>query len=88
MTEKELKKIILSALREVAPDADIENLDPNIEFRDQFDFDSVDFLNFTAALEKAFKIHIPESDCPKLGTVNGGIGYLKDAITQTGEGRA
>lgn len=63
-------------LRHVAPEADLDTLDPDRRFRDQFEFDSVDFLNFALALQAQLNMSIPEEDYPSLATLNGCIGYL------------
>lgn len=81
MTEEQIKEKVLGFIREIAPEADLSNLNPSLRFRDQFDFDSVDFLNFTTKLQKDMNIVIPESDFPKLITLNACIGYLTNIIT-------
>lgn len=65
------RKQILRLLGEIAPEADLAALNPDVSFRDQFDLDSMDFLNFVVSLHKAFDIDIPESDYPKYMTLNG-----------------
>ena len=82
MTDEKLKEIVLTTLGEVAPDVDTNNIDPDVEFRDQFDFDSMDFLNFATALHKKLQIDIPELEYPKLGTLNSCIAYLEAARNQ------
>jgi acyl carrier protein len=77
MTEDQIKKVALELIGKIAPEADIENLDPVERLRDQFDFDSVDFMNFAVALQGHLKVEIPEADYPQLATLNGCIAYLK-----------
>lgn len=62
---------ILRLLGEIAPEADLAALNPDVSFRDQLDLDSMDFLNFVVSLHKAFDMDIPESDYPKYMTLNG-----------------
>ena len=62
---------ILRLLGEIAPEADLAALSPDVSFRDQLDLDSMDFLNFVISLHKAFHIEIPESDYPKYTTLSG-----------------
>lgn len=50
---------------------------PETNFRDQFDFDSMDFLSFAMGLHKATGIDIPEIDYPCLSNLDGPIAYLK-----------
>ena len=77
LTENQFQKVALDLIAEIAPEADIENLDPAVRFRDQFDFDSVDFMNFAVALQEELKLEIPEEDYPKLATLKGCIAYLQ-----------
>ncbi len=83
MTEAELKELILRILGDIAPDADLQNMDPDVEFRDQFDFDSIDFLNFAIAIYKATKVDIPELHYPRIGTLNGCVEYLRSVLAQS-----
>jgi acyl carrier protein len=79
MTEEELKSAVVHVLGTVAPDFSPEKLMPEVNFRDQFDFDSVDFLNFALALQEKLKIKIPEMDFPKLSSLKGCLAYLMKA---------
>ena len=80
MTEDQIKTAIMDLIGKIAPEADMQNLDPAVRFRDQFDFDSVDFMNFAVALQEQLKVEIPEEDYLKIGTLNGCIAYLKSKI--------
>jgi len=76
MHEDEIRGQALEALTEVAPDIDVETLDPDVAYHTQYDFDSVDFLNFVLTLEKRLGIKVPELDYPRLSTLNGCVSYL------------
>lgn len=80
MTQKpmrdEIKNAVLRALGEIAPEADLAAIKPDVSFRDQLDIDSMDFLNFVIAVHEALHVEIPEADYPKLITLNGCIAYL------------
>jgi acyl carrier protein len=78
MTKDEIRTLTLKVLTTVAPNIEPQSLDADVNFRDQFDFDSVDYLNFVLALGKEVGIEIPESDFPKLSSLNGCIGYLAE----------
>lgn len=77
MDRKETMEIIIRKLGTIAPEADLDKIEPDVRYRDQFEFDSVDFLNFIASLEKELKISIPEPDYLKLSTINGCLKYLE-----------
>lgn len=76
MNENAITDQVVNALLEIAPEADIRTLDPAASFRDQFEIDSVDFLNLVLALEKKLGTRIPEIDYPKLSSLSGCVAYL------------
>lgn len=80
MDQDTLTRLIIETLTAVAPDVDAGALDPVVSFRDQFEIDSVDFLNFVLLMEKALGIRIPEMDYPKLSGLNGCLAYLGNAL--------
>lgn len=82
MDKETLTRLILDTLTAVAPDVDPGALDPEVSFRDQFEIDSVDFLNFVLQLEKVLGIRIPEIDYPKLSGLNGCLAYLGRSLQQ------
>jgi acyl carrier protein len=71
-----VRRTVLRILGDVAPDAAVEGLRPDVAFRDQIEIDSLDFLNFVLALEKRLRVRIPEADYPKLATLDGCLAYL------------
>lgn len=77
---------VLAVLATVAPELEAASLDPGVNFRDQMDFDSMDFLNFAIGLHKAFGVDIPETDYPKLYSLAGCVAYFMDR--KAGETRA
>ena len=78
MTDDEIRSIVFRALSEVAPEADPATLDPKVPLRDQLDIDSMDFLNFVIALDKELGVAVPETDYPKLATLDGCVAYLAE----------
>lgn len=76
MDAQNIKNVVLNLLNKIAPEADLDTLAPDLRFRDQFDFDSIDCLNLMNSLEKELKITIPEVDYPRLASLNGCIDYL------------
>jgi acyl carrier protein len=82
MNKDELKTIILETLLQIAPETNTEQLQPGINFRDQLDFDSVDFLNFVLTLEKQLKIKIPEIIYPRLSNLDACVTYLQSVLKE------
>ena len=78
MQAEDIDRIVLDLIRQVAPEAPLDRLRSHQPFRDQFQFDSVDFLNFILKLAKATDTTIPELDYPKLSSLQGCRDYLKD----------
>jgi acyl carrier protein len=76
MTRDELRATVLRVLGQIAPEADLSQLNPNLRIRDQLDIDSMDALNFFIGLHKELKVEIPEADYPKLLTLNNCMEYL------------
>jgi len=79
-TEDNIKKVALELIAGIAPEADVTNLDPTDRLRNQFDFDSVDFMNFAVGLEEQLNLKIPEEDYPQLATLNSCVAYLKSKM--------
>lgn len=82
MTRNELQTTVLRVLGRIAPEADPEQLRPDVSFREQLDIDSMDFLNFVIALHKELHIEIPEKDYPKLTSLSGCVDYLASATSE------
>lgn len=76
MTKEEIKAVVLRILGDIAPEADLSRLKPDVSFRDQLDIDSMDFLNFVIALDEELDVGIPESDYPKLSTLEACVELL------------
>lgn len=73
---EDIKHTVLRLLGDIAPEADLATLKPEVSLRDQLDLDSMDFLNFVIALHQSLGVDIPEGDYPKLATLNGCLAYL------------
>lgn len=83
MTNDDVKAIIVRLLRTIAPEVDADAIDPAGGLREQADLDSMDFLNLVVALHKALGIEIPESDYPRLFTLDGATHYLAAKVGAT-----
>lgn len=76
----ELTARIVKLLTDVAPDVDAASIDPAVDFREQFDFDSMDTLHFAIALNKEFGIEIPEQDYRQLRSLGNCTSYVEHAL--------
>lgn len=77
MTPAEIEKLVLKTISTIAPESDLDSLKPDVVFRDQIQFDSVDCVNFIEQIQKTLDIKIPETDYPQLTSLNGCIDYLR-----------
>lgn len=76
MTREAIREAVVKALTSVAPEIDPSSLSPDDRFRQQFDLDSMDFLNFVIAIHASVNVNVPETDYSKLATLNGTVDYL------------
>ena len=76
MTRDEVRVTVLRVLGDIAPEADLASLEPDVGFREQLDLDSMDVLNFVVGLHAALGVEIREADYPKLATLDGCLDYL------------
>lgn len=78
MTTDPLEDQVKHILFQVAPDLEGETIDAVEPLRDQFEIDSMDFLNFVIGLNKATGVPIAETDYPRLETLQGCVEFLKE----------
>jgi acyl carrier protein len=72
----ELRAVVLRVLGDIAPEADLASLRPDLPLREQLDLDSMDILNFVVGLQAAIGVETPEADYPKLATLDACVEYL------------
>jgi acyl carrier protein len=81
MNREELARRVLELVTGIAPDVDAATVIPGIDFRDQFDFDSMDTLNFAIALHRELGVEVPETDYSQLASLDKCVGYLESRVT-------
>jgi len=69
---EQLKKLIVEML-----EVDESEVVLEASFADDFNADSLDFIELVTAVEDTFKIEIPDEDAEKLQTVQGVINYIE-----------
>lgn len=85
--EEKLRKTVLDALTGVAPDVDADSVDPALPFREQFDFDSMDTLNFAIALHEELGVDIAEADMPQLASVDAAVRLVGTKLRELEESK-
>jgi acyl carrier protein len=81
MQREQLAQRVLELVTDIAPDVDPSTVIAGVDFRDQFDFDSMDTLNFAIALSKEFGIEVPETDYARLASTDKCVEYLQRKLT-------
>ena len=76
MNTDRARHVLTEAVGLVAPEVDVERLDPSTSLREQADLDSMDFLELVALLADALHADIPEDDYGQLDTIDSGVAYL------------
>lgn len=76
-TRDEIAATVRKVLAEVAPDAGDVELEPDVNFRDQIEIDSMDFVAFVLALEKELGTKVPEVDYPRLSSLSGCVAWVE-----------
>ena len=76
MGPDEIKEAILDILADIAPDEDLSDLKDEINFRDQLELDSMDFLDIVMELRKRYRVQVPEEDYTELASMSTTVAYL------------
>ncbi len=76
MTRDEVRQAIIDIIADIAPDEDLSKLKDDEKLRDQFDLDSMDFLDIVMELRKRYNLEVPENDYPELVSMSSCIAYL------------
>jgi len=74
-TFEQLKKLIVELL-----EVDESKVVPQASFADDFNADSLDFIELITAVEDTFKIEIPDEDAENLQTVQNAVDYIESKI--------
>jgi len=80
MTTSDIRTVLLEELGNVAPEVDLQRIDPAADLREALDIDSMDFLNFVTAIHHRLGVDIPEIDYPKLVTLAGAVAYIEGKL--------
>jgi acyl carrier protein len=73
----------LEVLGRIAPEADLDHLDPAGSLQEELDLDSFDFLQFVEGLHDELGVDIPERDYPKVASLDGCVAYLEGLLRQS-----
>jgi len=80
MNSSQIREEVLDILEVIAPDEDITDLNDAVNFRDQMELDSMDFLDIVMELRKRHRIQIPEDDYVNLASMDSTVEYLEPLL--------
>ena len=73
MTRDAAVDLIARCLRNIAPEVELDQVEPSEPLADELDLDSMDLISLYEALHEATGLELPESD---YNTLDGAVGYL------------
>ena len=76
MTAADARDLLHTILSRVAPDVDLDTIDPDAQILEAGGLDSLDFLRLVAMVGEETGIAVPERDYPALSTAAGFVDYL------------
>ena len=82
MKDNELKTLILREIGNIAPETELDQIEPSCNLREQVDLDSMDMLNLLIAIHGATGVDIPEADYAKMASVDDAVAYLRTRVSQ------
>jgi acyl carrier protein len=83
MSQMDIRAVLQEEFGNIAPEIDLQKVDPSADLREALDIDSMDFLNFVTAIHHRLGVDIPELDYPKLVTLEGAVSYLEAKLGPT-----
>ncbi len=78
MNTDQARAHVQAVLGRIAPEAELDEVPGDVDFREELDLDSMDFLSLVEGLKEATGVDVPESDYDKIETLDGLLGYLSD----------
>jgi acyl carrier protein len=76
VTPEAIRREVLAALGDVAPDVDPTGLTDDRPLREQVDIDSYDFLQFLVRIHERLGVDVPERDYGEIETLSRLVAYL------------
>jgi len=79
MHRDQARLTVADVIAQIAPEADLDDVDPGEDLRTEIDLDSMDFLGMIEGLKERTGVDVPEEDYPKVRSLDGITRYLTDA---------
>jgi acyl carrier protein len=79
--DDDLRRHVLSALADVAPEADLSTLPGDTDIRVALEVDSFDLQSIMEGIAVRTGVEVPEGDYARVVTVDGCVAYLQARLT-------
>jgi acyl carrier protein len=79
---QEMLAVVRASIERVAPDVDAATIPTDVDFRDEVELDSMDFLAVLTTIQERTGVSIPELHYPDVGTLDSLAQYLVDHAEQ------
>jgi acyl carrier protein len=76
MNSEEIRSTLLKCLTDVAPEIADEEIEDDMDLRDELDLDSMDILRWVQGIHKALGVEIPEEDYGKIANLKDAVSYV------------
>ena len=76
MSNEQIRVVVLRLLGRIAPETDVEQLNPEADLREEVGLDSMDVVNFMVAIQKELGVDVPKRDYVNMATLNGCVKYI------------
>ncbi|MDH3624108.1 MAG: phosphopantetheine-binding protein [Myxococcales bacterium] len=80
MKRDEIRETLIACLSDVAPEIAEEEVEDDVDIRDELDLDSMDILRWVQGIHKALGVEIPEEDYGKMTSLGDAIDYVAGRI--------
>lgn len=67
---------ILAIISDVAPDAEVDDVQDDADIRDELDIDSMDFLDVLVGVHERLGVEVPEADYGQVQTLASLVAYV------------
>ena len=78
------RQVILDAIERIAPDVDASAVPDDVDFREEAELDSMDFLSVLNAIQEATGVEVPEIDYAQIMTIAQFTDYLSARLQASG----
>jgi acyl carrier protein len=76
MNDDQARAAVAAALAHIAPEADLADVDPDGDLREQLDLDSMDFLGLVVRLHEITGVEISEDDYGHFEALSPAVAFL------------